>query len=124
LRAVLGDAELARTIGLDIDRIVLLGVALGSGLAGAAAVLTSQDIDLVPTMGFDALLVAVVGAVVGGIGSVRGAAMGGFLVGLLRHVAVWKIPTQWQDGVLFLLLLCVLLLRPHGFLTTRPSGAT
>ena len=121
LRAVLGDAELAKTIGLDVDHIVLLGASLGSGLAGAAAVLTSQDIDLVPTMGFDALLLGVVGAVVGGIGTVRGAALGGLLVGLLRHVTVWQLPTQWQDGIVFLLLLGVLLLRPQGLLSPGQS---
>jgi len=123
LRAVLNDGELARAVGLDVDRVVLLGAALGSALAGAAAVLSSQDFDLVPTMGFEALLIGVVGAVVGGITTTRGAALGGFLVGLLRHVAVWQVPTQWQDGILFLLLLCVLLFRPHGLLTVRSRRA-
>lgn len=117
LRAVLRDAELARIVGVNVDKTVMVGAAVGSALAGAAAVLVSMDTDLVPTMGFDALLIAVVGAVVGGISSVKGAALGGLLVGLLKHLGVWKLPTQWQDAILFLLLLVILVVRPHGLLT-------
>ena len=123
LRAVLDDVDLARAMGLDIKRIVLLGVMLGSAIAGAAGVLTSFDIDLTPTMGFGALLIGVVGAVIGGIHSARAAACGGFAVGLLKHIAVWKLPTEWQDGIVFVLLLFVLLLSPRGLFVTRSERA-
>jgi branched-chain amino acid transport system permease protein len=61
------------------------------------------------------LLIAITAAIVGGIGSIRGAIIGGLLVGLAQHVGVWKLPAQWQDGIVFAILVLFLLVRPHGF---------
>lgn len=116
IRAVANDMELACVAGVNADHAMLLVFALGSALAAVAGILISYDTNLTPTMGFNALLMGVVAVVIGGIGSVRGAILGGLLVGLSQHLGVWKLPTQWQDAIVFTILILFLLLRPQGFL--------
>jgi len=115
LRAVANDEFLARVMGIRVERAVLLGAALGSALAAIAGVLMSYDTNLIPTMGFQALLLGVVAAIVGGVNSMGGAVLGGMLLGLAQHVGVWKLPTQWQDAIVFVILVAFLVLRPQGF---------
>lgn len=116
IRAVANDMELACVAGVNTDHVILLVFALGSALAAVAGILFAYDTNLTPTMGFNALLMGVVAVVVGGIGSVPGAILGGLLVGLSQHLGVWKLPTQWQDAIVFVILILFLLLRPQGFL--------
>jgi len=123
IRAVASDSELARIVGIDANRVMLLVFALGSGLAAAAGILISFNVELTPTMGFDALLMGVVAAIVGGIASVPGALLGGFLVGLSQHLGVWKLPSQWQDAIVFVILVLFLVLRPQGILGTPVRSA-
>ena len=116
MRAVANDPELARVVGIETDQVILFTFALGSALAAIAAILISLDTDMTPMMGFYALLMGVVAVIAGGIGSIPGAALGGLLVGMAQHLGVWKIPTQWQDTIVFLILIFFLLFRPQGFL--------
>lgn len=116
IRAVANDMELACVAGVNADQVMLLVFALGSALAAVAGILISYDTNLTPTMGFNALLMGVAAVVIGGIGSVGGAILGGLLVGLSQHLGVWKLPTQWQDAIVFVILIIFLLLRPQGFL--------
>jgi branched-chain amino acid transport system permease protein len=116
MRAVANDPELARVIGIESDRVILFTFALGSALAAVAAILISLDTDMTPMMGFYALLMGVVAVIAGGVGSIPGAALGGLLVGMAQHLGVWKLPTQWQDTIVFLILIFFLLFRPQGFL--------
>ena len=67
-----------------------------------------------PTMGFYPVFVAFVVAVVGGLGSIPGSIAGGYLVGLIESLGLWKIPTEWQNSIAFVLLFVVLLVRPQG----------
>jgi branched-subunit amino acid ABC-type transport system permease component len=89
---------------------------LGSAIAGLAAILAAFDTDLTPVMGFKALLGAVVAVIVGGRGSILGVLLGGLLVGMAQHLVVWKLPAQWQDTSVFVILVVFLLFRPQGFL--------
>jgi len=116
MRAVANDPELARVVGIETDQVILVTFVLGSALAAIAAILISLDTDMTPMMGFYALLMGVVAVIAGGIGSIPGAALGGLLVGMAQHLGVWKIPTQWQDTIVFLILIFFLLFRPQGFL--------
>jgi len=116
MRAVANDPELARVVGIETDQVILFTFVLGSSLAGIAAILISLDTDMTPLMGFHALLMGVVAVIAGGIGSIPGVALGGLLVGMAQHLGVWKIPTQWQDTIVFLILIFFLLFRPQGFL--------
>lgn len=119
MRALSANPELARVVGMDSDRVILWTFVAGSALCGAAGVLISLDIDMTPTMGLNALLMGVVAAIVGGIGSLPGAAVGALLLALAQHLGVWKLPSQWQDAIAFAILLLFLLFRPAGVFGTR-----
>jgi branched-chain amino acid transport system permease protein len=115
IRALAIDHELARSVGLNVDRAMLVVFLIGSVLAGAAGVLTSLETDLTPQMGFSGLLMAVVATIVGGVGSVGGVVLGALLIAIAQQCGVWFLPSQWQDAIVFLVLIVFLLVRPQGF---------
>lgn len=114
IRAVANNSELAGASGIDVDRIYIFTFALGSLLAGVAAVLVSLDTDIYPVMGFNALLMSVVAVVIGGGGNLIGAVLGGLLIGIVQHVGVYYFGSQWQDVFAFSVLIAFLIFRPHG----------
>ena len=114
IRAVASEPELALAKGINANRIYLFIMILGSSLAGVAGIMTALDTSLFPTMGFKILLMGVVGAVVGGIGNILGAYVGGLLIGLIQHLSSGVMATQWQDSTVFVLLVLFLLFRPTG----------
>jgi len=115
-RAVASDNELANISGVNSNRIILWTFTLGSSLAGIAGILISFDIDMLPTMGMNALLMGVVAVIIGGVGSIPGTALGALFLGLVQQFGVWKISSQWQNTIAFLILFIFLLFRPFGFL--------
>lgn len=124
MRAVANDPELADVSGIVSNRIILYSVALGSALAGVAGILLALDVDMNPTMGMNALMMGVVVVIIGGEGSVLGVSLGAVLLGLAQHLGVWKVSSQWQDAIAFIILLAFLLLRPQGFLGKKVRKAT
>jgi branched-chain amino acid transport system permease protein len=124
MRAVANDPDLASVSGVKSDTVILCVFALGSFLAGIAGILASLDVDMRPTMGIGTLMMGVVAMIIGGAESVHGVALGAMFVGLARHFGVWKIGTQWQDAMAFVILLAFLLLRPQGFLGKKVRKAT
>jgi branched-chain amino acid transport system permease protein len=115
VRAVADDTELAASVGIKSESVILIVFILGSALAAIASILIGYDTDLTPAIGFNTLLMAVVAVIVGGIGSVPGSFFGGMLVGLAQNLGVWKLPTQWQNAIVFAILVIFLLVRPQGF---------
>jgi|SRR5579871_1852287 len=116
-KAILGlsdNRDMARIVGIDTDRVSLIVFALGSAIAGVASVFTLLNEGATPTMGFYPVFVAFIVAVVGGLGSIPGSIAGGYLVGLVESLGLWKIPTEWQNSIAFVLLFLVLLIRPQG----------
>lgn len=124
IRAVSSDTELALISGIKVDRVILFAFAIGSMLAGIASILISFDIDMTPTMGIDALMMGLVAVIVGGVGSIPGAALGGFLLGFAQNFGVWKIASQWQNAIAFVILLIFLFVRPQGFLGKKVEKIT
>jgi len=116
MRAVASDAELAKISGIDSDRVILWTFAIGSALAGVAGILVAMDVDMTPTMGMNALMMGVVAVIIGGVGSIPGVALGALLLGMAQHLGVWKISSQWQDAIAFIILFLFLLIRPRGFM--------
>lgn len=114
LRAVAGDPYLARVRGIDVEKAIMSAVILGSGIVGIAGVLFSLDTDLMPTMGFQALLLGMVAAIIGG-NRIKGAVVGGIFLGLAQNLGIWKLPTEWQDAIVFLILIIFFILKPRGF---------
>ena len=116
MRAVANDPELASSSGIDSNRVILWTFAIGSALAGIAGILVALDVDMTPTMGMNALMMGVVAVIIGGVGSIPGVALGALLLGLAQHLGVWKISSQWQDAIAFIILFIFLLFKPEGFL--------
>ncbi len=117
MRAVSEDMGAARLMGVNVNSTISFTFAVGSALAGIAAILYSMAYQQVsPTMGVMLGTKAVVAAVLGGIGSIPGAVIGGLIVGFSEvFVAAFGL-SVWQDAVVFLLLILVLVVKPTGLL--------
>lgn len=119
IRAMSDDPELVAVLGTDPQNVRRLVFALGSTLAGAAAILKGLDVGTEPQVGMGAFLTGAVAMIIGGVGVFEGVVVGGLLVGVLQSFAVWSFSTKWQDAVTFLLLIVFLLFRPEGLLGRR-----
>lgn len=120
MRAVSENPMLASVTGIDVAAVVRWVWIIGAGLAAAAGVMAGLTIQLRPTMGFDLLLPLFAAAILGGIGSVYGAVLGGLIVGLAESLAVPLIGAEYRAAVAFLILIAILLVRPTGILGERP----
>jgi branched-chain amino acid transport system permease protein len=117
MRATAFDREAASMMGIDTDRVIAATFFIGSALAGAAGVMYGlQYSDVSYVVGFTFGLKAFTAAVVGGIGSIEGAMLGGLLVGLTEVFAGGYAGGQWVDIAVFGLLIAFLLVRPTGLL--------
>jgi len=123
MRAVANDPELTKISGIDSDKIIAWTFLIGSALAGIAGILVALDVDMTPTMGMNALMMGVVAAIIGGIASIPGVALGALLLALAQNFGVWKISSQWQDAIAFVILILFLLFRPEGFLGRKVKKA-
>ena len=121
MRAVADDPLAASVVGINPDKIILASFAIGSALAGVAGVLISLETNLEPTMGFSAILKGIIASIIGGIGSIPGALFGGFFLGLVENLGIWKIPSIWKDFISFAILIIFLLIRPYGIFGTKPE---
>jgi len=118
MRAVSLDADAASLMGINTDAVISFTFALGSALAGAGGLLFAalSYAKIEPLMGVQIGLKAFVAAVVGGIGSIPGAMVGGLLMGLSESFVRGSSLSRWTEAVAFVLLIIVLLLRPAGIL--------
>lgn len=119
IRALANNYEAARMIGADTERAYLVTFIIGGILVVPAAVLVGMLTGLKPFMGTSAVLIAAIAVIVGGVGSIMGAAPGALMIGISENLAVWKISTEWQTGVAFGLLLLFIIFRPTGFFGQR-----
>jgi branched-chain amino acid transport system permease protein len=119
MRALSLNPVAASLMGVNIDAVLSFTFAIGSAMAGAAGVLTSiQQPSIDPLMGINAGLKAFVAAVLGGIGNIPGAALGGLLIGLLEAIVVGYINPTYRDPIVFAVLILVLIIKPSGLLGT------
>jgi branched-chain amino acid transport system permease protein len=117
MRAVALDREAAAMMGINVDRIIVITFFIGSALAGGAGVLNGLVFTRVwHTMGFTAGLKGFTAAVVGGIGNIPGAMLGGILLGLIEAFAVGFISPTYKDTITFIVLVVFLLIRPRGLM--------
>jgi branched-chain amino acid transport system permease protein len=116
-RACSQDREMANLLGIDTDRVIAVTFVLGAALAAVAGVLVGLYYGLInPFMGFIAGIKAFTAAVLGGIGSIPGAMLGGVLLGLTESFTSAYLSTEYKDVVAFSILVLVLLFRPTGLL--------
>jgi branched-chain amino acid transport system permease protein len=123
VRAVSYDREAAAMMGVDVDHVIVVTFLIGSALAGVGGVMVGLVFGRVfHLMGFVAGLKAFTAAVVGGIGSIPGAMLGGLLIGFAESYSTAYISSTFQNLIVFGLLIAFLLIRPSGFLG-RPELA-
>jgi branched-chain amino acid transport system permease protein len=125
MRATAQDPEAARLMGIDVNRTISLTFLLGGMLAGAAGLVYAlYETNIWYFQGFEAGLIAFTAAVMGGIGNVRGAVLGGLIIGVIQSMSDSRMGPQWTEAVVFGYLILIMVLRPRGLLgeETREAG--
>ncbi len=117
MRATSFDLEAASMMGIDVDRVIVFTFFIGSALAGAGGVMNGLIFQNVNAyVGFNAGLKAFTAAVVGGIGSIPGAMIGGVAIGVAQVFSTGYLSSAYQDVIVFVILIVFMLLRPSGLL--------
>ncbi|GAB3257548.1 branched-chain amino acid ABC transporter permease [Kineosporia babensis] len=123
MRAVAQDQDAARLMGIDVDRTIAFVFAVGGGLAGAAGLLYLQSVGTSNyNLGFRLGLIAFTAAVLGGIGNLQGAVLGGFLIGVLLSLNDgFLLGPHWSMTVVFTVLITLMVFKPEGILGTATT---
>lgn len=117
MRALAMNMDAARLMGIDVNKTIRATFAIGSGLAAAGGILYGLDqIMINPLMGVLTGLKAFVAAVLGGIGNIPGALLGGLLIGLAEQLTAGYLSPDYRDAITFVILILVLLVKPEGLL--------
>jgi branched-chain amino acid transport system permease protein len=117
MRAIAWDKTVVPLLGVPVDLIIALTFAIGTSLGGAAGVMYALAYPVIdPYMGIMVGWKAFISAVIGGIGNVRGAMIGGYILGAVEILVVAVMPSTYRDFVAFVLLLVLLIFRPYGIL--------
>ena len=119
MQALSQNPALARVVGIDVAKVVRVTWLIGGGLACVAGVMIGILVQIRPLMGFDMLLPMFAAAILGGIGSVPGAVLGGLIIGLAEAGAVQLMGAEWRAAVSFIILMAVLFIRPIGLFGVR-----
>lgn len=114
LRALAQNPDLIRTYGLSSNRLSVLAFAIGSALAAPAAIVTVMTTGVNEAIGHHVMLISIAATIVGGIGSLRGAALAGMMLGVAESLALIAVDTQWAEAVSFLVLFGFIIFRPAG----------
>jgi branched-chain amino acid transport system permease protein len=117
MRATAYDREAAAMMGVGVDRVIVWTFLIGSALAGVGGVMFGLMYGgIYNLMGFGAGLKAFIAAVIGGIGNIPGAMLGGLLLGLSESLVTAYVSSTFKDAIVFVILIAVMLLRPSGLL--------
>src|SRR5215216_3183939 len=125
MRATAQDPEAARLMGINVDTTISLTFLIGGMLAGAAGLIYAlYQTTIWYFQGFTAGLVAFTAAVMGGIGNIRGAVLGGLIIGFIQQISDNRIGSEWTPAIVFLYLILIMVFKPSGLLgeETREAG--
>jgi branched-chain amino acid transport system permease protein len=125
MRATAQEPEAARLMGINVDTTISLTFLLGGMLAGAAGLIYAlYQTTIWYFQGFTAGLIAFTAAVMGGIGNIRGAVLGGLIIGFIQQISDNRIGTEWTPAIVFAYLVLIMVFRPSGLLgeETREAG--
>lgn len=114
IRAIGDNAELTTILGLRTNQIILIVFFIGTFISSIAGTLVSLEIGVRPTYGLFLVLKAIIASIIGGIGSMRGAMVGGLLLGIVENIGVYYLGGGWQEVTAFVLLTIFLLFLPQG----------
>jgi branched-subunit amino acid ABC-type transport system permease component len=116
MRAMSDNPNLALLSGIDNRKVVMLTWVISGGLCAAAGVFLGLNTELKPMMGWSMLLPMFAAAILGGVGRVEGAVLGGLIVGIAEELSVLVLPSEYKAAMAFAILLVMLLVRPTGLL--------
>jgi branched-subunit amino acid ABC-type transport system permease component len=122
MRAVSDNKDVAEIVGISSKKIFAWSFVIGSAIAGVAGVLVGLEQNLEPMMGTNLMIKGFTGAIIGGVGSVPGAILGSFLLGLAENFGIWYLPSGYKDAIAFVILFIFLLFRPQGILGIKKVG--
>ncbi len=119
MRATFQDRDTARLMGINVDRIYMATFALGSGLAAAAGALLGPVFVVTPSMGDLASLKAFAIVILGGLGNIPGATIGGFILAFMEELGAGYVSSGYRDAMGFLLIILILLVKPTGLFAAK-----
>ena len=119
MRAVTDNKDVAEIVGISAEKTYSWSFIIGSAIAGLAGILIALEQNLNPTMGTGLMIKGFTGAIIGGIGSVPGAILGSYVLGLAENFGIWFLPSGYKDAIAFVLLFLFLLFKPQGILTIK-----
>lgn len=119
MRATSDNMDLARISGINIERIIVITWIIGGSLAAAAGVLYAVDVQLHPGMGWNFLLPLFAATILGGIGNIYGALVGGLVIGIIQQVSTAFLLPTYKPAVAFVVMILILLIRPQGIFGKR-----
>ena len=119
VRAIGDDEEVSKVVGINTTVIIAVVFFIGAMYAAMAGILTGHDTAVQPRMGLLLLLKGWIASVVGGIGNLYGAIVGGFVLGVVEQFGIWDLAGEWKDAIAFILLILFLSFWPQGLLPRR-----
>ena len=124
LRAAAGSVELAKLSGVSIRKVGIFIAVLTALPASLAGILWACDNSLSIHLGYKLILLGLTASIVGGSRWMTSALFGGLFVGVVQYAIVWKLPTEWQDALVFILLTFFILFKPEGFFGKQTRSIT
>jgi branched-chain amino acid transport system permease protein len=121
MRATFQDGEMARLVGVDVDRVYAATFSFGAALAGASGVLLGSVFWVYPAMGDQAAMKSFAVVIMGGLGDFLGAIVGGLLLGVAESLGAAYISSGYKDAIGFVVIIVLLLFRPQGLFGRRPA---
>ena len=119
VRAIGDDEEVSKVVGINTTVIIAMVFFIGAVFAALAGVLSGHDTAIQPRMGLLLLLKGWIASVVGGIGNLYGAIIGGFILGLVEQFGIWDLAGEWRDVISFMVLIVFLASWPRGLLPRK-----
>lgn len=114
MRATSDNPQIASTLGINVEKTITQTFILSAILTGVAGILVALEQNLEHSMGFVVILKGLTASVIGGIGNVPAALIGGFLIGIVENLGIWYLPSGYKDAIAFVILIVFLLFKPSG----------
>ena len=119
VRAIGDDEEVAKVVGINTTVVIAIVFFIGAVYAALAGLVSGHDTAIQPRMGLLLLLKGWIASVVGGIGSLYGAIVGGFALGMLEQFGIWDLAGEWRDVISFIVLIVFLSFWPQGLIPRK-----
>jgi len=115
IRAIADNREMARVVGIDVEKAFIAIIAVSSIMATAAGILMGLNTGIRPAIASSSLLKAIIASIVGGVGNIKGALLAGLLIGALENIVVIFIGSGWRDAIPMIVIIVFMLLKPAAF---------